>query len=308
MTLLHTGDPKRGARWRTLFADLLPDMPFRQSPDTGDLADVRYLVAWDPPADLIAQMPKLELVFSVGAGVDQFDLSRLPPHVQLIRMIEPGLIDGVVEYALFAVLALHRNMLPHIAAQSECRWTRTHSIPTPQRRVGVMGLGVLGTATLERLAPFGFALSGWSRSPHDIPGVTCHAGPDALPAFLSACDILICLLPLTDATRHILDAGLFAMLPPGAALVNIGRGGHLDESALIPALDAGQLSGAVLDVFEQEPLGPDHPFWADPRILITPHIAGTADPDGSARAIADNIRRHRAGEPLVGAVARDRGY
>ena len=307
-TLLHVGDPARGRIWQALLPTLVPGLQVRQWPDIGDPASVRYVAAWQPPPTLFRDLPALDLIFSVGAGTDHIDPAVLPEGVPLIRMIEPGLTQGMVEYATFAVLALHRGMLGHIARQRLARWEEDTVVPAAHRRIGILGLGEIGGAIATRLATFGFPVTGYSRSPHRVDGIASVAGTDALPGFLAKTDILICVLPLTPATHHFIDADLLAMLPAGASIVNIGRGGHLDEAALRASLDAGHIAGAVLDVTEQEPPPPDHWFWTDPRILLTPHIAGTTDPAGAAAVIADNIRRHRAGEPLIGVVDRARGY
>lgn len=307
-TLLHVGDPARGEIWQALLPSLVPGLQVRQWPDIGDPANVRYVAAWQPPSTLFRDLPALDLIFSVGAGTDHIDTTALPADVPLIRMIEPGLTQGMVEYATFAVLALHRGILGHIARQRQALWVKNPVMPAAHRRVGILGLGAIGSAIATRLATFGFPVTGYSRSPHRVDGITSVAGTDALPGFLAATDILICVLPLTPATHHFINADLLAMLPVGASIVNIGRGGHLDEAALRASLDAGHIAGAVLDVAEQEPPPPDHWFWADPRILLTPHIAGTTDPAGAAAVIADTIRRYRTGEPLVGVVDPARGY
>ncbi|MEA1671986.1 glyoxylate/hydroxypyruvate reductase A [Nitrospirillum sp. BR 11163] len=308
MTLLYKSDPERGSAWRALFADQAPDIDFRLWPEVGDPAAVRYLAAWAPTPDVYAGLPNLEILFSVGAGVDQLDLSQVPPSVTVVRMIEPGLTDGMVEYAVFATLALHRHMLDYIDAQRQARWQSIRLMPAATRRVGVMGLGVLGQAVLRRLATFGFPLRGWSRSPHVIDGVDCYAGRDQLPDFLGQCDLLICLLPLTPETRGILCRETFDLLPAGAGLINVGRGGHLVESDLLDALDDGRLSGVVLDVLNSEPPPAAHPFWWHRRILLTPHVASMTRSDTGAAALLDNIRRHQAGQPMQGAIRRDLGY
>lgn len=308
MTVLYKANMVRGAEWATFFAERAPNLPFRLWPDIGDPADVRYLVAWVPPDDIAASFPNLELVFSVGAGVDQFDATKLPAHIPLVRMLEPGIAETMVEYVTMAALALHRDLLHFIAQQREQVWREIRITPAKRRRVGVMGLGQLGLAVLERLKAFGFPLLGWNRSPRDIEGVACYAGVDALSAFLERTDILVCLLPLTDETRGILNADLFARLPRGAGLVNVGRGPHLVEADFLAALDSGALSGAVLDVAEPEPLPAGHPFWSHPRILVTPHNASMTMPDTAVDYVLDVIARHQRGEELPGRVDRARGY
>lgn len=308
MALLYTSDPERGRIWREIFAADAPDVTFVDPSQPYDPAAIRYLAAWAPSGELLASLPNLEILFSIGAGIDQFDMSVLPPHIRVVRMIEPGIAAGMVEYAMMAVLALHRNLIDYREAQKDMRWAPIKLKSAGERRIGVMGLGNLGQAVLQALKPFGFPLSGWSRSGGAIEGVTCHAGEATLPAFLNQCDILICLLPLTQETRGILCRASLSKLPKGAALVNVGRGLHLVEHDLLSLLDEQHLSGAVLDVTDPEPLPANHPFWSHPRIMITPHIASMTRPDGAARALIANIQRFSAGQTMDGEVARDRGY
>lgn len=308
MTVLYKANMVRGAEWATFFAERAPHLPFRLWPDIGDPRDVRYLVAWVPPDDIATTFPNLELVFSVGAGVDQFDATKLPAHLPLVRMLEPSIAETMVEYVTIAVLGLHRDLLQFINQQKAQVWREIRITPAKRRRVGVMGLGQLGQAVLERLKAFEFPLLGWNRSPREIAGVACYAGTDTLPNFLARSDILVCLLPLTDETRGILNADLFARLPRGAGLVNVGRGSHLVEADLLAALDSGVLSGAVLDVTDPEPLPAGHPFWSHPRILLTPHNASMTSPDTAVDFVLDVIARHRRGEDLPGLVDRTRGY
>ena len=308
MTFLYKANTVRGMEWARFFAERAPDLPFRLWPDIGDPAEVRYLAVWKPPDDIAATFPNLELVFSVGAGVDQFDVSKLPAHVPLVRMLEPGITETMVQYVTMAVLALHRDLVEFIAQQRAQVWREIQVTSVAKRRVGVMGLGLLGQAVLEGLKSFGFPLAGWNRSLRSIEGVNCYAGSDALPEFLAQTDILVCLLPLTDETRGILNASLFAQLPPGARLLNVGRGGHLVEADLIAALDHGVLTAAVLDVAEPEPLPAEHPFWNHPRILLTPHNASMTTPETAVEFVLDTIARHRRGEALPGRVDRERGY
>ncbi|MDH4558179.1 glyoxylate/hydroxypyruvate reductase A [Pseudomonas sp. BN417] len=308
MALLYKADPVRGERWQALFAEQAPDIEWRAWPDIGDPHDVRYLAAWQAPENLDSLLPNLQVLFALSAGVDQLDLGRLPQSLPVVRLLDPGITKGMCEYASFAVLGLHRDMLRYRQQQAEKCWQAHRLVPAHQRRVGVLGLGLQARQILTTLQPYGFALSGWARSLHHIPGVDCFAGPDQLPAFLGQCDILLCALPLTEQTQGILDRELFQQLPKGAALVNMGRGGHLVEEDLLEALDNGQLSAAVLDVLQQEPAGPDHPFWQHPQILLTPHIAAMTQPESAFSVLLENIRRHQRGEPMLGQIYRKQGY
>jgi glyoxylate/hydroxypyruvate reductase A len=228
--------------------------------------------------------------------------------VKLVRLIDPGIIAGMVEYVVWAALALHRDMFDYLAAQRERRWAPLPLVPAERRRIGVMGLGELGRAALAALRPFGFQLAGWNRSPRRIEGVRVFAGGAELPAFLGECEILICLLPLTAETRGILCRETLAHLPKSAGLVNVGRGGHLVEADLLAALDSGHISAAVLDVTAEEPPPEGHRFFSHPKILLTPHIAAMTHAETAVRAVLANIRRHESGAPMHGLVPRERGY
>lgn len=254
MSIIYGGKPDRGEIWRAMLAEALPDLPFHTLPETGDPAAVTYAATWAPIPE-IGRFPNLKVLFSSGAGVDQFDAASLPDGVSLVRMVEPGIIDSMAEYVTLATLLLHRDFVTYGETQREGRWAPLPVRLAADRRVGIMGLGTLGQAAIERLKPFGFPLRGWNRSPREIEGVEVFAGPSSLDAFLSGCDILICLIPLTNETRGILCAETFAKLPAGAALVNVGRGGHLVEADLLAALDEGRIAAAVLDVLSTEPAG-----------------------------------------------------
>lgn len=308
MSFVYKSEPKRGAAWAALFAEALPDLPFHLWPETGAPEAVRYMAAWQPPEDLPARFPGLQVLFSTGAGVDQFDLRGLPPALKVVRMVEPGLTAGMVEYVTLSVLALHRDLPRMLDQQRRQVWSMPPAVRAGRRRVGVLGLGVLGLACVEALRRFDFAVSGWSRTRRDLGDVPSFAGTEELTAFLNGLDILVCLVPLTAETRGVLNAALFAAMAPGAALVNAGRGGHLVEADLLAALDSGHLSAAILDVTDPEPLPPDHPFWSHPRVWVTPHVASTTHADSGGEAVIENIRRHRRGEPMLGLVDRGRGY
>lgn len=308
MSVVYKGDQRRGRRWKDLFAELDPDVQFHLWPEVGNPEEVKYLVAWEASNDFLKTFPNLQVLFSVGAGTDQFDLAQIPDSVLLVRMLDPGIAQGMVEYVTCATLNLHRHMLDYVAFQREAHWQPIQLQPASDRRVGIMGLGNLGQAVIKQLKTLGFPLYGWSRSPHSIDEVTCFAGWDQLQDFLHHCDILICLLPLTDETRGILDQNVFDAMPPGAGLINVGRGGHLCEQDLLSSLNSGHLTGAVLDVMNEEPPRKDHPFWSHSRILLTPHVAAMTQPETAGRVLLENIQRHQRGETMSGVVERDRGY
>lgn len=308
MAFLMLSYPERVEIFRRTFARDLPEVPFVSDATQIDPREVRYLMTWNFPDDLAERYPNLEVIFSVGAGIDQVATKPIPPGAKLVRMIESGLTSLVRDYVVMSVLALHRRLPAYLDQQRRREWINHEFTWADQRRVSVLGLGELGRASLEALKPFGFQLAGWSRSPKDLEGVRSYHGPDGLRAMLAETDILICLLPLTQETRHILSADLFAQLPRGASLVQAGRGGHMDQEALIAALDAGQLEAAFVDVTDPEPLPIDHPLWSHPKVVLTPHIAGHTRPDSAAQATVANLQRILAGESPHGLVDPDRGY
>ncbi|WBV22874.1 2-hydroxyacid dehydrogenase [Pantoea piersonii] len=308
MQILYKSDPQRGARWQQWLAQHAPDIQLHLWPEIGDPQEIEVLIAWQPPETLMETFPNLKVLLSVGAGADQFDLAALPPDLPVVRMIEPGLTQGMVEYVTFAVLGLHRDMVRYLRQQREEKWL-AHSVkPAATRRVGVMGLGELGQAALRQLASFGFDCAGWSRTPRELDGVECFHGAARLGAFLARSDILVCLLPLTAETRGLLNRDLFSQLPRGAALVQAGRGAQLSHQDLLDALDSGQLGAAVIDVTDPEPLPPAHPFWRHPAIWLTPHIASQTQNESAVAALLENLRRYQRGEPMIGLIDRTRGY
>lgn len=309
MGLLFLSLPERGAILSRVLGARLPHVPVWVGEDAvPDPLSVRVVHCWIPPDDLFERYPNIELLISVGAGADQFDLSVIPAHIRIARMITPGVTEMMREFVAMGVLSLHRDLPLYVDQQSRAEWKATRFPLARERRVGLMGLGQLGQAALGVLAPFGFQLSGWSRSPRDLPGVQTFAGVQALPAFLAELDILVCLLPLTSETQGILSTDLFNALKPGACLLHCGRGGHLDQAALIDALDRGQLSAAHLDVTNPEPLPAEHPLWHHPKVLITPHIATRTGFEDGAECCLRILTAFESGQPIPEEINRSAGY
>jgi glyoxylate/hydroxypyruvate reductase A len=309
MAILFRSTPAAAARWRPLLGALMPEHEIRYSPDIGDKAAIDYALVWQPDPGLLASLPNLKLIVGLGAGVDHLLRDpALPKGVPIVRLVDPYMTDAMSEYVVLSVLRLHRQDLDYLAQQRAALWREREQKNAAERTVGILGFGTLGQDAGRKLKALGFDVAGWSRAAKEIAGFATYAGPTGLDGLLARSEILVCLLPLTAETAGILNAAAFARLPRGAGLVNAGRGGHLVEADLIPALDAGQLSGAVLDVVGEEPLPGDHPFWRHPRIILTPHVAAETHPPTAAPIIREAIRRFEAGLPVANRVDLTRGY
>ncbi|MBV0910976.1 2-hydroxyacid dehydrogenase [Anianabacter salinae] len=279
------------------------DLSLNHPPDTVD-----YIVfAPNGPIDDFTPYTRTKAVLNLWAGVEKIVGSRTLTQ-PLCRMVDSGLEEGMIEWVTGHVLRHHLGIDAHINGQDGV-W-RNGIIPplARDRRVGVLGLGALGRACAEALAALRFDVAGWSRSQKDIPGIACHSGDDGLSAVLERAEILVLLMPLTPHTENVIDAGTLARMPRGAMIVNPARGPLIDDDALLAALDSGQIGHATLDVFRDEPLPPEHPYWAHPRVTVTPHIASETRPASAARVIAENVRRGEAGESFLFEVDRDAGY
>lgn len=267
-----------------------------------------YLITWQPQAKLYAT-PNLKVIFGLGAGVDVFLSANIPPQIKIVRLQEAGMSRQMLEIALYAILHHSRDMIALNKAQKQQQWL---NISTPKRppfstKVGVMGLGQLGEPVAKGLAQLGYPVSGYSRSPKQISDIQCFHGQQ-FDQFLANSEVLINLLPLTPHTENILNQNTFAKLPQGAYLINLARGKHLIEADLTAALDSGQLAGALLDVFRQEPPAKDHPFWLDNRITITPHLAAITIQEQAVQQVSRNIKAFEQGQPMTGLVDRAKGY
>lgn len=303
--LLVSGDKS----WPGALRAAMPELEVRHFPEIGDRASIDYALVWMPELGLLARLPRLKVIFSIAAGVDHILRDPdLPPGVPIVRMSDPYQASMMAEYATMAVLHYHRFLDDCLRDQARATWTPRKVLYTPETTVGILGLGDIGQEIARTLLGFGFQVRGWTRTPRTLAGVTCHHGADGLAEMLPHCQHLICVLPITPATRGLIDARLLAALPRGASVINLGRGAHLVEDDLLAALDSGHIRGAFLDVFAKEPLPPDHPFWRHPRVVVTPHMGGELLPRTAAASVVANIRRHQAGEPLTHVYDRGRGY
>ena len=303
MALLFLSKPERAAVWAEVFAEAGEALVIGEEAVT-DPAAITHLLCWMPPKDL-RRYPNLRVVISAGAGVDQ--MPPMPDGVDLVRTLDPGIEEMVRDWVVMATLMLHRRMPDYLAQAQQGLWKAQETVHARTARVGIMGMGRIGTLAAQTLGALGFRVSGWSRSGRAAAGVPVFdaSGTDD---FLAQSDILVCLLPLTDQTRGILNADLFARLPAGAALVHAGRGAQLDMDAMRAALDRGALRSAMLDVTNPEPLPADHWAWRDPRVIITPHVAAETDHRTGALHALSVIRATRENRPLPGFVDQSRGY
>ena len=309
MALLFQSAVDSAPHWRRELTRLEPALDIRVWPATGIPDEIDYALVWRPEPGLLGSLPNLKLILSLGAGIDHILRDpQLPRDVPIVRLVDPHLSNAMGEYVALQVLRLHRRDLDYQAQQRAGIWRELPQKNAEARPIGLLGFGEIGQNVGRKLAALGFPVSGWSRRGRAVAGFATYAGAAGLTQLLGGSEILVCLLPLTPETRGILCTATFEALPSGAGLVNAGRGAHLVEDDLIPALDRGRLSAAVLDVFREEPLPSGHPFWHHPRILLTPHIAAATNPATAAAIVLDNIRRFECGLPLKNRVDPAQGY
>ncbi|MDD7973000.1 2-hydroxyacid dehydrogenase [Roseinatronobacter alkalisoli] len=302
MALLYLSTSARLPVWKTIFNEAGVTLIAGEDA-VNDPLEVTAIACWTPPADL-TRYPNLRVVLSVGAGVDH--LPPMPQGVALARTLAPGIEAMVRDWVVMATLMLHRDMPKYLDQGRGGLWQGHPVRLASARRVGILGMGRIGGLVADSLSALGFDVAGLSRSGQGgaVPLFTA----EQTGAFFARSDLLICLLPLTDATRGILGARTFAALPRGAGLIHAGRGAHLDMQALRAALEGGQLSAAMLDVTDPEPLPRDHWLWRDPRVIITPHVAAQTDATEGARHALAVVQALRSGAPLPGLVDQAKGY
>ncbi len=286
----------------------VPDAVFHAEADITDPDRIDFAIIWHHSHGSLTRFRNLKAMLVLGAGVDHAVSDPDLPDVPLGRIVHDQLTAGMCEYVVLHVLRFFRE-LPRIEAnQRERHWQYLAPPDASRTTVGILGLGAIGRQAAAKLQAFDFQVVGWSRSRKSVPGVESFAGQDELPDFLARSEYLVVLLPLTPDTRGIINAANLAHLPDGAYLINLARGGHVVDDDLLAALDSGRVAGAVLDVFNTEPLPEDHPYWQHPNVVVTPHNAGDSLPGPVAPQVAENIRRARDGLPPLHPVDRTAGY
>lgn len=308
MALLFYSEDDDLGQWKRGLLPHVPDLEMRTADELGDKSEIDMALVWQPPPGLLASLPNLGVIFSLGAGVDALLKDETLPNVPLCRMIDPSLARNMSEYILYHTLRYYRHFDRFEAQQISAQWRLHLPGPIDEFRVGILGLGELGTHASAKLLQSGFAVSGWSRSQKSIDGVETFCGADQLKPFLAGADVVVCLLPLTDATENMLDRAFFQAMKPGSRLIHVGRGRQLVEDDLLAQLDCGHLSGAAIDVTPIEPLPQSSRLWRHPHVTLSPHAAAYVQPKTGGAVVAANIQRFSRGEPLVGVVDRGQGY
>lgn len=303
------GDGDDPSLWRDTLEAEIAGLKLYAWPDVPDNHLIDAALAWKQPHGVLNQFPNLKLIQCLGMGVDAlFADPELPRQVPIARLIDDSLIAQMSEYICWAVLNHHRLMDDYARWQREKNWNPQLPPDTSARRIGILGLGTIGADAASKLMALGFPVHGWSRSEKSFEGVQTFHGVNGLTPFLQQTDILVCLLPLTPQTEGIINTDLLAQLPYGAYVINVARGAHVVDADLLSAINSGRISGATLDVVNQEPLAPEHPYWSHPKIHLTPHIAGLTSPRSALTFIAENLRRLQAGEPILYQVDSQRQY
>jgi len=302
-------DRKDSETWQKKLQQVLPDEDIYLFEETKEALKAEFLLCWKPKPGQLEAFKGLKVIQSLGAGVDHiFDTNPVPKGAKVCRIVDTQLTKDMWEYVLAAVLYCIKDFHLYTQQQKDRTWKPAQYATIPSTQIAVLGLGEIGAFVAKRLAATGFKVRGWSNSKKEIEAVQTFAGPPEFSSCLADTRVLVNLLPLTEATRNILNRKNLCCLPKGAFLINPGRGGHLVENDLLLLLEEGQLSGAFLDVFHTEPLPAGHPFWSHPRIFITPHVASLTNKNSALDQVVQNYQNMKKGLPLLNEVSVAKGY
>ena len=309
MALLFCCPWQNAPLWLETLREMAPDLDIRVWPDAGNPEDIDYALVWEMPFGILKTFPNLKCISSLGSGVDHiFADPDLPKGVPIIRLVYPVMIQRMTAYVLLAVLRYQRRLDELIEQQKQGIWQLLPHRDADEVRVGILGVGVLGSDAARTLAHLGYDVAGWDLHPKPLDGIEWYQGPDGLVPFLTRTDVLVCLLPHTPETEGFINKRTLAALPRGAYVINSARGGLVVDEDLIEALDSGHIAHATLDAFRTEPLSSDHPFWRHPKIHVTPHVASLSKVRAAVPQVLENIRLARAGKPLLNEVDPVAGY
>ncbi|MCK5425068.1 MAG: glyoxylate/hydroxypyruvate reductase A [Emcibacter sp.] len=307
MTILILMPERDATDFSLMLATTDPELDIRIWPDVGDAQDIEYAIVWNHPAGELLKYPNLKVIASFGAGVDHiFKDPDLPDHVAITRLVDDSLSGQMCEYVAGVILNHRLRLTEYREFQAAANWSP--KAPHPGNNVCLLGLGNIGREVAAYLTGLNFTVSGWSQSLKNIENVKSFHGEKSLGEAISDADYIVCLLPLTPSTENILDKSLFSKAKKGAYLINVGRGGHLNEDDLLDALYQGQLDGACLDVFKVEPLPDDHPFWRHPKIYLTPHSASLTNLEKAAHQLHENYLNMKNNRTLINKIDPAKGY
>jgi len=297
------------ASWKEALLTHSSEIPIYSYLEEHPKDQVQMAIVWKHPHGSLAGYPNLRCIASFGAGVDFiFEDPGLPLDIPVTRVVDPVLASDMSEFVLAQILVYLKHLKTYALEQENRIWHPREYRRISDVTVGIMGVGALGSRLANDLLKLGFRVVGWSTSEKKGVDYSIYGGVEGLQEFLQQSEILVCLLPLTEQTRGILNRRLFLQLPAGGFVINVARGGHMVDEDLLEMLDKGHLSGAALDVFHREPLPASHPFWSYPAIQMSPHIASVSDQDSVIPQLLDNYNRLLKGSPLRNVVSRDKGY
>ncbi|WON92379.1 glyoxylate/hydroxypyruvate reductase A [Sphingobacterium sp. Lzh-3] len=298
----------RAEEWKAEIAKHLPEVKVEIYPEIENYEAIEFALCWKPDVNYYTHFPNLKVIQSGGAGIDHLFPNKIPAQLHVCRIIDPMLKSDMFEHILTCLMYAMKNFSAYTAGKKQQHWQPLVYKSNGETSVTILGLGEIGAYVAERLVQLGFQVKGWSSSPKELSGVVSFTGQEGLGSAVENSDFVVNILPLTDITRGILDRNLFNLCTRGTILINVGRGEHLVENELLEAIDKGQIAEAYLDVFHQEPLPKEHPFWSCSSIFITPHIASRTNISSSVQQVVDNYKRMIQGQALLNEVSLKKGY
>ncbi|MBW1619584.1 MULTISPECIES: 2-hydroxyacid dehydrogenase [Empedobacter] len=308
MSLALIFNQKSTEEWQRNLQELLPDTKVEVYPNISNLEDVEFIATWKPHKNYVAEFPNLKVVQSVGAGIDHLLHTKIPDSIKVTRIVDPALKQEMFEHVLACVMTSMKNLLTYYKDQVRKEWKPTIYQNIKETTITILGLGEIGKLVAEQFVALGFQVKGWSNSPKNINGVESFSGKEGLNAAISKTNFIVNILPLTDDTEGILNKDFFKECSVHAVLINVGRGAHLVEKDLLIAIEEKQIKEAYLDVFVEEPLSENHPFWTNENVYVTPHIASVTNATTALKQVADNYNRMKNNETLLNEVSLERGY